>query len=352
MTCPRIDIHLDKIGHNAKKIKALYNSKGIEIAGVTKVICGNPTIAKTLVASGINTLADSRISNIQKMQEAGVEAQFILLRIPLLSEIKEVVRFANISLNSEFKVIEKLSQCALKLNKIHKVILMVELGDLREGILPIDLPSFIEKLLTLKGIQLVGIGTNLACFGGVKPNHKNMHYLSTIANNIEDQFNLKLEFISGGNSANYNWFINNNNTERINNLRIGESIFLGVEPLERKAIPGLFTDAFTLVTEVIESKIKPSEPTGEIFQNVSGNIPDYKDQGLIKRAILGIGIQDVDISGLTPLNAIEIIGASSDHLIVNAKETKLDIGTEVRFQVNYGALLSAINSAYVIKNIV
>jgi predicted amino acid racemase/D-alanyl-D-alanine dipeptidase len=349
MLTPRIEINLEKIAHNAKALKDLYGSKGIDVIGVTKVVCGNPSIAKVLVKTGIRILADSRIENIRRMLNAGVQAQFLLSRTPGLSQAEAVVKYTDISLNTELSVIERLSTYAIDDDRLHKIILMVELGDLREGLMPSDLDNTVKQVLKLKGIKLVGIGANLACFGGVKPNKEKMECLSSIANDIEEKFGLTLEYVSGGNSANYNWFMSTMDVGRINNLRLGESIYLGCETLFRKPIPGLYTDAMTLVSEVVESKIKPSVPYGEICQDAFGNVPEFKDQGQIRRVILGIGLQDVLVSGLTPRSDIEIIGASSDHIIVNAKNMELNVGNELEFDLNYGALLSAMTSDYVNK---
>jgi predicted amino acid racemase/D-alanyl-D-alanine dipeptidase len=349
MATPRLEINLGKISHNIKTLKELYASKGIDIIGVTKAVCGNSDIADTFVKNGISILADSRISNIRKMRTEGVKAQFLLLRTPLLSQAEDVVKYADISFNSEVSVVERLSKFAVEQNTKHKIVLMVELGDLREGIMPSDLESTIEQIIRLEGIELVGLGTNLACFGGIAPDDEKMNYLSSLASKFEEKFGLTFDFISGGNSANYDWFMSTENVGRINNLRIGESIFLGQEPLNRNPIPDLFTDAFTLVAEVIESKTKPSIPYGEVSQDASGNIPEFKDNGRVKRAILGIGLQDVLVSGLTPKSDIEIIGASSDHIIVDSKNIEYKVGTELGFNVSYGALLSAMTSPYVIK---
>jgi len=352
MTTPRIEIDLAKIAHNTKKLKELYRSKGISVISVTKVVCGDPKIADVLIKSGINTLADSRIANIRRMRKAGIQAQFVLLRTPIPSQAESVVKYADISLNSELSVVKSLSKFAVKNNIIHKIILMVELGDLREGLMPSDLEDIIREVVELEGIELSGIGTNLACLGGIKPDKEKMGYLSSLAREVEERFNLTLEFVSGGNSANYNWFISTEDVGRINNLRLGESIYLGREPLYRKPIPGLFTDAFTLVAEVIESKIKPSVPYGEVCQDAFGNIPVFQDRGEIRRVIIGVGLQDVLVSGLTPKSAINIIGRSSDHTIVDAKEIDLNVGNEVEFNLNYGALLSAMTSPYVMKKYV
>ncbi|NOY08499.1 MAG: alanine/ornithine racemase family PLP-dependent enzyme [Spirochaetes bacterium] len=352
VTTPRIEIDLAKIAHNAKKLKRLYGSKGICIIGVTKVVCGDPRIAGILVKSGINTLADSRITNIRRMREAGIQAEFVLSRTPIPSQAESVVKYADISLNSELSVVKSLSKFAVSSNTTHKIILMVDLGDLREGLMPSDLEDTVKGVMSLEGIELAGIGTNLACFGGIKPDGEKMEYLSSLAGDIEERFGLTLEIVSGGNSANYTWFVSAGDTGRINNLRLGESIYLGRETLYRMPIPGLYTDAFTLIAEVIESKIKPSMPYGEICQDAFGNIPEFKDRGLIRRAILGAGLQDVPISGLTPLLDIDILGASSDHIIISAKQADLKAGDEVVFNLNYAALLSVMTSPYVIKRYV
>ncbi len=349
MATPRIEINLEKIAHNAKTLKELYGSKGIDVIGVTKVVCGDPDIADVLIKSGISILADSRIENIRKMRNAGIQAEFLLLRTPLLSQTEAVVKHTNISLNSEISVIERLSKFAVEFKTTHKIVLMVELGDLREGLMPADLDNTIEKVIGLDGIDLLGIGTNLAYFGGIKPDNEKMESLSSIAGDVEEKYGLILKFVSGGNSANYNWFVSTDNVGRINNVRLGESIYLGCETLNRGPIPGLFTDAFTLVAEVIESQLKPSLPYGEIAQDAFGNIPEFKDYGQIKRAILGIGLQDVQVYGLTPRTNIEILGASSDHIIINTKKIELKVGEELKFDMNYGALLAAMTSPYVIK---
>jgi len=349
MITPRVEMNLEKIAHNAKALVELYGSKGIDVIGVTKVVCGNPYIAKALLKSGIRVLADSRIENIKRMRNAGVKAQFLLLRTPSLSQGDAVVKYADISLNSELSVIEKLAAYAVEYDKPHKIILMVELGDLREGLMPTDMENTVEQVLKMDGIILAGIGSNLACFGGIKPDQDKMASLSSIANDIENKFGLSLEYVSGGNSANYNWFTSTSDVGRINNLRLGESIYLGCETLSRKPIPGLYTDAMTLVTEVIESKMKPSLPDGSIGQDAFGNVPKFTDQGEIRRAILGIGLQDVLVSGLSPRLDVEILGASSDHIIMNAKDMELKVGDELEFDLNYAALLGVMTSRYVNK---
>ncbi|ASN07270.1 alanine racemase [Virgibacillus necropolis] len=345
----RVEINLAKIAHNAEKLVQLYGSKGIELMGVTKTVCGDSVIAEIFVNNGIHMLADSKLVNLKKMRDAGVSAQFVLLRSPALSEVDAVVQYADISMNTELSVIKKLAETANLSNSVHQIILMVEMGDLREGIMPANLEGFIQKVMELSGVAIVGIGANFACFGGVRPSKDNMSELSKLADIIQTRFSLPLVHVTGGNSANYNWFTAADSIGNINNLRLGESIYLGRETLDRKAIPGLYTDAFTFVSEVIESKIKPSVPYGETGQNAFGNRLQFRDRGLIRRAIASFGSQDVLVAGLTPELDIEILGSSSDHTILDAKEVDLKVGDEVRFALDYGALLSVMTSVYITK---
>jgi len=352
MTTPRIEIDLGKISHNATSLRETYASKGIGIIGVTKVVCGDPMVADALVKTGIDTLADSRLQNITRMREAGIQAQFVLLRIPAPSQAESAVNNADISLNTELSVIERLSRFAIEADITHKIILMVEMGDLREGILPVDLEETVERVLGQRGIVLAGIGTNLACFGGIKPDEENLDHLSSLAGDIEAKFGITLQYVSGGNSANHDWLMSATDVGKINNLRLGESIFLGCETLQRKPINGLFTDAFRLFAEVIESKVKPSKPYGETCQDAFGNVPEFSNRGPMRRVILGVGIQDVLVAGLTPCQDVEILGASSDHILIDARESDLKVGDELEFDLNYGALLSSMTSPYVARSYV
>ncbi|MCD6123527.1 MAG: alanine/ornithine racemase family PLP-dependent enzyme [Spirochaetales bacterium] len=345
---PRLEIVINKIEHNAKILKELFAKKGISVIAVIKGVTGSPEIANAILECGITTIAVSLVQNIKKMIEFGVKAEFLLTRLPTHTEVPDVVKYADISLNSEISTIKLLSEYSLKQAKKHKIVLMLELGDLREGILPEDIDLIIEQIIPLKGVELYGIGVNLACFGGIKPTEKNMTELSKTADHIQEKYNIKLQMISGGNSANYEWFLHTNNIRNINNLRIGEAILLGRETLYRNRIPQLYTDAFTLICEVIESKIKPSLPYGEICQNAFGEKPMFTDIGNINRTIMGIGEQDVDTKAITPRINAKVIGASSDHLILHSKN-HLNVGSEIEFDINYSALLRLSTSPYVKK---
>ena len=348
---PRIEISLSQIRDNARMLSELYGKKGISLMGVSKAVLGEPSIAEAMIQGGVKFIADSRIENIQKMKNAGIGTRFVLLRTPL-SQAESVIKSVDISLNTEIETLEKLSYYAKAQNINHQVIVMVELGDLREGILPCDLSQFIRKTLSLSHIKIVGIGSNLACYGGVKPDGKNMHELSELVDIIKKEFKISLEIISGGNSANYEWYNSAQDIGEINNLRVGESILLGCETLYRKAIPGLHTRAFQLVAEVIESKKKPSLPFGQICQDAFGKVRNFQDRGIRQRAIIALGRQDIPASCLKPNNKLEILGSSSDHIILDSENHNLQVGDEVNFNLDYGGLLAAMTSPFIRKQFI
>ena len=303
-----------------------------------------------MLLAGVSDLGDSRIENIEAMRRSDVPGQMSLIRSPMLSQAKRVVASADVSLNSELETVRRLSLEARNLDRTHAVVLMVELGDLREGIMPVDLMDAVRETLGLPNIVLKGIGTNLACRSGASPDDTNMGELSRLATLIEATFDISLEIVSGGNSANLDWVFNGAYTGRINNLRLGESILLGRETLHRHVIDGLHTDAITLVAEVIESKLKPTRPTGELAQTAFGTRPVVTDRGAITQTILAIGIQDIDPCGLQPPDGTEIVGSSSDHLITTSTVDSAPVGAEMIFQLDYSALVRAMTSPFVTKS--
>jgi predicted amino acid racemase len=350
MFAPRLEIDLGKIQHNARTLVERLASRGISVTGVTKATLGSSEIAHAMLRAGVSGLGDSRIENIEAMRSSHVSARLSLIRSPMLSQAKRVVTSSDVSFNTELEVIRRLSLEAGKLDRTHAVVLMVELGDLREGLMPDDLVAAVREMLSLPNIVFKGLGTNLACRSGASPDDAKMGELSRLAALIEATFDISIEIVSGGNSANLEWVFSSEYTGRVNNLRLGESILLGREPLHRNVIDGLHTDAITLIAEVIESKLKPTQPSGKLAQNGFGKRPDVVDRGTVAQAILAIGVQDVDMSGLQPSKGIEILGGSSDHLVVTSGVGNLAVGAEMTFQLDYSALLRAMTSPFVGKS--
>ena len=351
---PQLSINLDLIEHNARQIVKLCKTKGIEIFGVTKGTCGMPHVARAMLRGGVSGLGESRFENIRRLRNCGIMCPIMLLRSPPLSHLEEVVNFVDISLNSEFVVINELSRIATRLGRTHDIILMIDLGDLREGLWPDELYSTIEKVLCLDGIRVVGLGTNLSCFGGVIPTVTNMNLLLEHAKAVEKIFSFKLRYVSGGNSSSLPLVISGQLPAGINQLRIGEAILQGGrdtftgEPWHK-----LKQNVFILKSELIEVKVKPSVPIGEVYVNSFGHRPTFENHGDRLRGILNIGREDTIIEDLTPIETgVKVLGASSDHLVIDIHDAKpvKQVGDAINFKLSYGALLTAMTSEYVIKH--
>lgn len=317
---------------------------------MTKAVCGEPAVARALAEAGFKQLADSRIENVEKIRQTlGTGIEVMLLRLPMFSQCAAVARLCDYSLNSEAAVLTELNARATELGIRHRVILMVDLGDLREGIWPDQLDTLRRQIQRLPHIRVAGLGTNLTCYGGVIPGPENLGRLVALKNQWESKGE-PLAIVSGGNSSSLQMVLDQSIPAEINHLRLGESILLGLETVHRSPIPGAHLDAFILRAEVVELKEKPSVPIGSLTEDAFGNRPVFTERGCHRRAVLAIGRQDIDFS-ITPLNrSLEIVGGSSDHLLVDAaRAPKLKVGDIIDFIPGYGALLAAMTSPYVKK---
>lgn len=349
---PFIKVDLHKLINNVKVVKELCGKNSLNLTVITKVVEGEPQIVNQIIKEVVS-IGDSRICDIKKMLDANIKANFMLIRSPSISEVYEVSKICDISLNTEIDVLKRLNEASLDNKLTHKVIIMLEIGDLREGILIEDFSGFLKESLQLKGLEIIGIGANATCLSGIIPDEKNLSILFE-ASKIFEKLTGKKPIVSGGASNLIPLMIERKIPNYINHIRIGEGIMIGVDAINKVKIPGCFTDCFTLSGEIIEIKVKPSVMEGsfrEKAKNAFGESVNLTNKGLRRRAILNIGRLDTDIKGIKPVNdKIEIIGGTSDHLVLdieNAKEYK--VGEIVEFTLNYSALLYAMNSPYVRK---
>lgn len=352
---PRLEIYPNKIEDNARNIANQVHDFGGQLACVTKVSCAHPAVVAALQTAGADMLADSRIQNLQTITKSGNRLPLLLLRIPSPNQAAEIVRTADYSLNSSAFTVRKLSDAARLYGVSHKVILMVDVGDLREGIWPDQVNQVVKDCSQLPNIEVAGLGTNLACYGGVIPSQENMQMLVDIRDECRRVTGLELPILSGANSAGLPLMFKKKMPKEINHYRIGETILLGRNVIDRSPWPGMHQDTFKLIAEAVELEKKPSIPIGERGQDAFGGYVDFVDRGIRNRAICNIGRQDVVVDNLTPIDpGIIVLGGSSDHLILDVEEAqeKICVGSEIEFYPGYGALLAAFTSPYVQKKVV
>ncbi len=347
MTAPRLEIDLEAIAQNTRALVDMLSPKGVRVTGVTKAACGSREVAEAMLRGGASGLGDSRVENLERLRDEDLGTQLTLIRSPMLSQVDHAVQVSDVSLNTEESVLSALSAAAERRGGRHGVVLMVEMGDLREGIMVADVLDAARFVERRGGLELLGLGTNLACRSGVAPDQQKMDELSRLVESVEAACGRTLSIVSGGNSANLEWALASDDVGRVDELRLGEAILLGMEPLQRRVLEGLRTDAFTLVAEVIEMKSKPARPWGRIAQAAFGVEPPARGHGTVRQAVLALGRQDTDPAGLTPPKGVTVLGMSSDHLVVDAGDHDLSVGDEVSFQVDYSALVRAATSPYV-----
>jgi len=347
-----VTVDLAKVADNARTVVEALG--GRTVFGVTKVTCGSPEVARAMLSGGASGIADSRLENIARMREAGVSTDYWLLRAPAPELAEEVVRLADVSLESEIETLRALDAAARRAGMRHRVVAMVDLGDLREGMLAEDLPGFLERASRLPGIDVFGVGASLTCYGGIVPDADNLGQLVALTQTAEAQLGHRLH-VSGGMSSSLDALVDDVLPSRVDSLRVGESILLGVSTVTRQQILGLHTDAITVSAPVIECFRKPSVPWGTIAQDAFGGTPAFEDRGLRRRAVLAMGRQDTVPSALEPVDPrVRVLGASSDHLVLDVEDLPVPPrpGDPIEFVPGYSATLAAFTSPYVLKRFV
>lgn len=354
MHLPCLETDLNAIENNAKCICDLCGSYGIKVAGVVKFSDGDPVIAGAYLRGGCEQIAVSRAVHLEQIKKAHPDAKTLLTRPPVMGEMDMVAQFCDICLLTEEKALCALDAAAARQGTKPGVVLMLDVGDLREGVTDIETLCDRARLAEqLPNLRLLGVGTNVACLNGVLPTPENLGFLVKGAEAVEAVIGRQLEIVSGGSTINLTLLTDGNKMpSRINHLRIGGIIANPVTMRTGRGVsfPGTREDTFTLTAEIVELQEKDSMPKGAT-KNWAGDTVQVRDIGRRKRAILAIGSQDIgDASKMLPLDAgVEIIGSSSDHTIVDVTdcEKPLQVGETLSFRLRYMNLLYAFSGRHV-----
>jgi predicted amino acid racemase len=352
-----IVLNREKLAHNFAFLNKLFKKHKIEWAVVSKILCGNKAYIKEVIDLGIKQICDSRVTNLKVIKDIDPKIQTIYIKPPAKRSLKSIIKYADISINTEFATIKLLNEEAKKMNKTHKIMIMIEMGELREGVMWDDFIDFYESVFNLSNIEVVGIGTNLSCLYGVLPNQDKLIQLSLYEQLIEAKFNKNIPFVSGGSSVTIPLIFKGLLPRSVNHFRVGETLFLGTDVYNDSIIRNMEHNVFQLFAEIIELSEKPMVPSGEMGTNVEGNEFDFDDSDVGKssyRAILDIGLLDVEEKHIQPKdNNVEIAGSSSDMIVLdigkNPKNYK--VGDLIEFSLDYMGTLTVLNSKYIEKRI-
>lgn len=353
-----IEIDARKLLHNYNFIDSHLKEGNIEWAVVTKLLCGHMPTIDLLVKAGASELCDSRLSNIRKIKQAYKHVQTVYIKPPAKQSIANIIRYADVSFNTQLQTLLWLSEEAVKQNKIHKVVIMIELGDLREGVLGEDLVEFYGQVFKLPNINVTGIGTNLNCLNGVMPSEDKLIQLVLYKQLLEAKFKREIPWITGGTSVVMPLFLSRRLPGGINHFRVGEMLFFGNDLIHNEPIIGMHQDVLTLYGEIIELSEKPMVPFGIIDVNPSGHTPEIREKDYGKttvRAILDFGLLDTFLEQIHPLDKeIRLAGGSSDMLVIDLGSNDKDykVGDVISLQMQYMAALGIMSSDYIEKRVI
>ena len=347
---PRIVIDRDKLRNNCTQIVKHCKARGIAVAGVIKGAGGLPEIARLYRSCGAAQLATSRLEQMELWRREGIPGPYMLLRVPGLSELPEVARLADYSLQSDATTLDALNSVCAEQGVTHRVIIMADLGDLREGFWDktemVEVCCHVEQ--GLDHLHLAGVGVNLGCYGAVKPTPENMGQLVDIARAVEARIGRRLEIVSGGATSSYTLVHWGTMPQGINHLRIGETALLAKDLQVDWGISDmdyLLRGTMRLEAEIIELRKKPTHPVGETVIDAFGNRPTFVDRGMRLRALAAFGRADVGQveTLLCREPGMTVIGGSSDHCILDVEDCSraLRVGDVVSFDLSYSHMLYA-----------
>lgn len=353
-----LTLNSKKLTTNYQHLSELFKSQDIEWAIVTKMLCGVEKYIAEVLKLGIKEVCDARISNLAIIKKLAPEVQTVYIKPPAKRAIKDIVTYADASFNTEFDTIRLLSEEAGRQKKLHKVIIMVELGDLREGVMGEELMDFYESVFQLPNIKVTGIGSNLNCLHGVMPSQDKFIQLSLYEQLIEAKFDRKIPWVTGGTSVVVPMLLKKQLPAGINHFRIGETLYFGLDLVQNSVIPGMEGGVLKLYSEIIEINEKPVVPIGEMEANPSGETYEINEEDYGRtshRAILDIGLLDVSTDYLIPKDEnFEFVGASSDMLVIDigTNDKNYQVGDLIEFDLKYMGALSLLSSNYIEKRVV
>ncbi len=350
-----IKLYRNELEKNYRFLDRLFREHNIRWGITSKLLCGHREYLEEVLRLGIGEVHDSRISNLKTVKEMAPECRTMYIKPPPKDVLSEIVRYADVSLNTELLTLHALSQEAVRQEKIHDVIIMIEMGDLREGVMREDLIDFYSDVFRLPGIQVIGLGTNLNCLHGVMPDEDKLIQLSLYKQIIELRFDREIPLVSGGTTVTIPLLLNGTMPAGVNHFRVGEALFFGNDMFRGGTIEGMSDRVLELYAQVIEVSEKPLVPSGVLGLTPQGKQFQVDEDALGKtgrRAIVDIGTLDIQTQYLEPADpGVTLVDASSDMLVldVDRAEKEYEVGSTLRFKLRYMGALGLMNSAYIDK---
>jgi predicted amino acid racemase len=328
----RIIVYLNKIAHNLRYAQELCQKRGLRLIAVTKCCGSDNIILQHLIRSGADFIADSRAYQLKNI---GSRVKKIALQVPR-SAIDDAL-CCDFAYVTEMNTLKAMS--ASPLSGQCQLIIPLEMGDLREGVPQDQIISFMQEALKAEHIRIAGFSANWGCMKWIPPDIRKIETFIKCVRQISESLNFHPQIISVGGSTLWSLLQENLIPRDINQIRLGETIFLGYDPGLKSAVEPLCQDTFILEPEIIEIKDKNIQE-------------DFGARAIRRRAVLDFGYTSCPYTGLTPLQkGVELVGASQDHTVADITDAQclFSVGDSLKFLMNYEALSRAMVSPYLEK---
>jgi len=159
-----IEVNLYAIAQNVRNIKKLIGEKKELMAVVKGNAYGHDIleVSSVVLNNGATQLAVARLEEGIFLRKAGITVPILILGLTLKQQAELLVSYNITPTVCEYEMIEKLSESAIKEDKVVKVHLKVDTGMGRIGIFPNHILDFVKKVKALKNIEIEGIFTHFS----------------------------------------------------------------------------------------------------------------------------------------------------------------------------------------------
>jgi len=348
----QIVVDLEKIRANCVAIKKICDAARMQTVWVTKGCHSHSSIVRVLAETGEGLLGTSRVQEFGRIRDC-FSGQIMMTRFPSSREVVDTVGGADVMFVSDVYHVEVLSNAATATGQTKQVLLMIDVGNGREGVRPGDAATVVKRCLSAPGLELIGLGTSVGCLGGYRVGIDDLHTLIDVAKEVCALTGWQARCLSAGSGTMLLDLVRSGQMPpMITQLRIGAALLVGERPPTKEAFPFLHQDAFVFRGEILELGVKPPILPDRLDTDAFGKTLIAGKTEPRRQALMDFGVVDVDVDDLTPLiPTCRIVGASTDYTVcdVTACREDLRVGSVLEFRMAYSAIVRAMGSAYIEK---
>lgn len=344
----RIRVYPARFQQNLNQLWKWSAEHNLDVCVVSKLIGIDPVLTPLILSSPFSSIGLSELSDLAQLQLLAEfqEKNFTRICLKLVSpqEMERLVSVCEVSVQTTLSSLVELERICAQKKKQHGILLLVEFGDLREGVPAEELKGLLDFIRSCENLNLYAVGTNLSCFHGVEPDEKNMKKFLSLVESVED--GELVTRISSGSSSHYQLVGAGKLPSRLNHLRIGELLFLGNETLEYSTVDGFHDSVFELEVQVLECFQRPLSPyNGKIGKSAFKQdfLQANEISGKPWQLVVDLGRKHCDPSDLQVSKTYSMMGSSSEYLVLRSA-TQSKPGDWLKFSLNYKGWMRLLQS--------